>query len=347
MFIHNKQKKFTQDILSLQSFYTQYATIDSSLESSIELDETTQLISSRGNELDVIKDDHDDDRSMVVTPKYFKDATLSSSGIDEIKDISEMDERYKWLILNDYRFPLCMQHDIEKLSKTELLHVSKRDGLIIIAMVLQNSLFLGVEAAVTAWYTVYLEDKYDSTIVISTAQLTVCTLFLILGMQAMTIIGEKLKAKQFAIGNSARGDHDESMLHVRMKYNLKNFFVMSLIVSYAVLILLTSVVIPYNIFDPNDNSSYIGTFWVYVILMGFFWGFAAMGQEIILLEIQPKHMTGRVAGIKELIRFTLRGSITLIIGLLWNLSYEWFWYVQGVCYVSSFILLLGVMIAES
>ena len=130
--------------------------------------------------------------------------------------------------------------------------------------------------------------------------MTLVAVCIIVGMQTITVIGDKLK--QAALIRDEMNENYSSiwwrLFHVRIQYDARNVFVVMLIICYIILILLTLIVIPFNIIDPYNKDSYIYTFWLYLIIFGFFWGIAAMTQEIIILEVQPKNLTGRVNGIK-------------------------------------------------
>ena len=124
-------------------------------------------------------------------------------------------------------------------------------------------------------------------------------------------------------------------------------FVVILIICYIALILIQLIVIPVNIIDPYNNDSYVWTFWIYLIILGFFWGTSAMCQEIIILEVQPKNLTGCVNGIKMCVIFILRGIVGLIIGFLWDYSYEWFWYSCSISFAISLVFLAILVIFET
>lgn len=373
----------------------------------------------------------------------------------EIYKIGELSDDLKWLVLNDYRFPLCMSdNELQLLSHNANMKVSKRQWFIIIIMLLQNSIHIGIEAAYIIWYTVYMSDKYDCSIIISTCQLTVLCFFAICGMACMKFLGEKFKyfANVGGGGVSGTGNNDDDgndngdendddddgtgngngnrnrngnrntstsrriphgyepigqdmssnsgsnhhssislpgnvsvieqdtievqmydkvirdnttnssnsynrrFMHVRRRYDMCNAFVIMLIIGYIVVITLTVLVIPFNVLSYGLSEHYgdyaIETFWIYVSVLGFVWGMIAMAQEFIMLDIQAKHKfyritnSPRIANVRESIKFMVRGCVVFAIGILWEKSFEWLWFAQGISFTICFSLLAVLIVEE-
>ena len=284
-------------MMSLNDYYHNYPnTIDSS---SLSLYESNDINDNEMNEIIPlnsginISDSSNSSSASSITfgVEYFQDCRNSNDNIrnkNDIKEIGLLEDELKWLVLNDFRFPLCMLDKLERLSKKEVSNASKRQWFVVIMMALQNSLHYGTEASLIQWYTVYIEDKFsDATIIISTTQLSTVALFLVLGMQFMTKLGEKLKELQVKWNKSG----NERLFHVTMNYNITNVFVMVIFFGDIGLMFLMFVIF------PAVENVYV--FWVFLPFLGFIWGVVAMVQEMILLEMQPKHLTGRVAGIKN------------------------------------------------
>ena len=135
------------------------------------------------------------------------------------------------------------------------------------------------------------------------------------------------------------------MAHVR--YDCSNKLVMLSIVTYIITILVTLIVYPLNVLDPINDDSYIWTFWIYDAIYGFFWGILSMAVEMIILEVQPKHLVGRISGIKGFVREMTRAFGILVVGLLWDSDLQWFWYVQAVSLMIALLLMIALVGTET
>ena len=107
------------------------------------------------------------------------------------------------------------------------------------------------------------------------------------------------------------------------------------------------VAYPVNIIDPDSKNSYIGTFWIYGACYGFSWGLLTMSQELIVIEMQPKNCAGRVNGIKGFIRSVCKATLVVAVGLLWDYSYNWLWYIQTISLDIALVLMCILVICET
>ena len=72
-----------------------------------------------------------------------------------------------------------------------------------------------------------------------------------------------------------------------------------------------------------------------------------MIAEVIMLEVQPKDMAGRISGLKGFIREMTCAFGILVVGLLWDIDYQWFWYAQASAFTIGLLLMLSVVVCET
>ena len=69
--------------------------------------------------------------------------------------------------------------------------------------------------------------------------------------------------------------------------------------------------------------------------------------EMILIELIPKNMGGKITGTKLFIRMLAKGTTCLIIGVLWHVSIEFFWYIQAIFQFICICLIGSIALLES
>ena len=99
--------------------------------------------------------------------------------------------------------------------------------------------------------------------------------------------------------------------------------------------------------DNMLNFGYIYSLWICVGLIGFCYGIASICLTTIIVDIMPKNVTGRVAGANMFIQYCAKGIGSLIVGLLWDISYQWLWYYSAICAFICLILLIIVSMVRT
>ena len=96
----------------------------------------------------------------------------------------------------------------------------------------------------------------------------------------------------------------------------------------------------------RNQMTYHGIFWIYDILFGGLWGVLSMLLEFMVLEVQPTAYLARIAAIKGILVQICVGFGVVCVGLLWHLSYNWFWFVQSIWLAVSLLLLVILVVCE-
>ena len=98
--------------------------------------------------------------------------SISGGDSDRDKPVAtgdaEMEEKFKWIISNDYRFPVCL----EDKQAGSLLDIDKYKGLLLILFTLYSALLGAVDFTLIPFYITYMQDRFDHNIniIISTSQ---------------------------------------------------------------------------------------------------------------------------------------------------------------------------------
>ena len=123
--------------------------------------------------------------------------------------------------------------------------------------------------------------------------------------------------------SSGNGNSDYNLDNIRknrIKHDMENKLVLILFGIYIVLILVNSVVIPFNILKylfadvsekTHNQMTYYDLFWIYDIVFDGLRGVSSMLLEFMVLEVQP---TAYLVPICV-------GFGVACVGLLWHLSY--------------------------
>ena len=212
--------------------------------------------------------------------------------------------------------------DTEKLGK-------KYPWFLIGLFMIMEGLTLGTDTAIPVWYTVYIKEKFNSNVIVSTAQISLSCLFFVIGAILMMSL---IKGRQ------KKRDVDLKQQKQRSKYNFTNYFVLIIICCVIFEVFMCFFVFP-------NTSSYLFTYlyWIYLPVYVFVCAIAYSSEEAILVELIPKKVAGKGFGTKVAMTITLKAIPTLIIGCLWSNSIEWLWYTQGLIF--SVVLICIVIVA--
>ena len=112
---------------------------------------------------------------------------------------------------------------------------------------------------------------------------------------------------------------------------LKMYFI-SLPLQICVLIILIFLL-------PSVKKSDIYLFWIYGVLGATLFGLIFLIVELIILKLQPKRHTGKISGIKTVLRYIIVAIFATLIAYTWNIGNKhfWFWYIQGSVFILSII----------
>ena len=234
----------------------------------------------------------------------------TDNGYDKIEDIPN---ELKWLVSNDYKFPCLIATPM-----------SEDDNQTLLAMIsIVQGIALASETAFLSWFTVYIEDEYDGTILLATCLsafgtfTTLCgTVFIRINLNKYQASRDMANANADAnINTNVNTNKEESenertrnnsndviyvnskkqFFHIENRYDLRNFLVFWCIVGCVIRIILYFVIIPDNLFGYGlGSNSYQYTFWIYFLLDGFAVGINILTLTAMLAPILPHNLTGSI-----------------------------------------------------
>ena len=104
----------------------------------------------------------------------------------------------------------------------------------------------------------------------------------------------------------------------------------------------------YVISINKSNYDEIGwLYWIYSPIFGFFMGIAYFGTDIMLMEIMPKDVSGKIAGMKTGSQYIIKSFGLIMTGLLWSYDIQWIWYSQTIYFGISLIALLMIVFIDN
>ena len=185
-------------------------------------------------------------------------------------------------------------------------YLSKYEWYLLFIILFQNCMGMGIQVCVVYYYAAYMEDLYNSTVIVSTSQIAIFCFGIVSGTQII---------KYYASNNT----------------NLDSFFAPIVIISYVVAILYNVLLYPNLPLWINSDMTNIIVCYFASLGYGLTIGILMMITELRLLELQPKEISGRIVGIRGFFRGLTEGTMMLLIGQFWEYGndYAWFWYIQA------------------
>ena len=339
-----------------------------------------QEIQTRNLDVQFTNDDDDDDGN---------DANIN----DDENHSRKLGKELKWLISDDYKFPIWVSKHKQRLKKHQFINIddnsntklnlnssglnynldididnnddddhsylnfsglSKYRIFLILTIVFGQSTALASETAVTTWYAVYIEDKYNGTVLLGTSMFALLAVCFLLGSVFIRLSLKWLqKRRDLASASgpdsivSAQNNINSNLFHIQTKYNFGHFLVFFVIASCVTTIILAFFIIPENVFGYDlGNNSWEYTFWIYVSMIGFSIGVDITGLGAMLVPLIPHGSSGTILGLRVGAGYCIRACSALVIGCLWNMSYEWLWYGIGLFSCVSLVVVLIVAMVE-
>lgn len=255
------------------------------------------------------------------TSNYNKDDSSSGDSsrdnYNDNIDAMNIDETQRWQIDENYRFPVVLSltnTDTNTNTKMTIINnnVSLYQWCILIIILIQNSLSQSCETAWITWYTVYMKEYYKINILISTSQLSILCLGFVIGTQSIKYLSK--------------------YMYLYCKYQdsyITKINIIICVISNIITMFISTIWYPIIVVN-NYNT----LFFFYPFIYGLFLGNLIICQEMILLQFQPKEISGAINGIRGFIRSLMQGLIIFLIGLYWDITPNFLWYIQ-----SSFLLL--------
>ena len=261
----------------------------------------------------------------------------------------------EWRISKFHQFPVVLDKlkQIEKETKNIKLknkeessikqnyckwELNIKGSLLLFFLLIQNSICCSIETSMIIWYNKYMITMYNQTILFCTLQLGLFSIGLILSTELVKQMNNKYV--RYDDNNNINSGNNSQ------RYNINYLFAM---IGYIGMIVMSSILYPMTIDNINSSSnnlfSSVILVWIYAILFGFANGIALMTTKMILVEIQPKNITGVITGIKGFITVCFDTINILIIGLIWNQTGNpnCLFYVMATQYALCTVLMLFSM----
>ena len=238
---------------------------------------------------------------------------LNSNNKNKKKSNKNDNSKFNFLYNKENLFPLCLIDMDISLNDSKL--DSSKDNIDLIALILlliMNGIALAIEAALASYYTYYCKIKFNSSTLISTSQLS---LLLLLCMFGIFLLPKILFSKKF--------------LNC-IKISINSMQHLLLLFYHSINIILMAI-----FFNMINNINYL---WIIDSINGITLGIGSMLQEKMILTVQPKQNAGLISGLKIFVRSIFKAITVLIIGYLWNISFNYFAYTQAILYSMSFLV---------
>eukprot|EP01084_Bolivina_argentea_P261815 442599_1 len=247
---------------------------------------------------------------------------------------NNMNDEYRWQSSNKYRFPIClisMNNDNNDNNvnsnniKTDVDSIDWYKWWVLTVFGIQYGIVGGIQLVILYWYALYMRDRYNVSIVISTLQIGCEYFFLIIGIGLINQIQSK---------------------NIITFTKTNNIILFIMFLSYVICIFLLLYCFPTSNNNNNNNVATIN-YWFYNALYGLFCGILLFIQQIIIINNQSIHQIGRTAGMQEIFKEAMRSMIVLVIGLLWNVNIQWMWYTQAIAFGLALILLVAFVVINT
>ena len=297
-----------------------------------------------------VHDDHDDhnhgDQDFKFQFKHF--TSLQSIILNDQISTKQIKMKNK-----DYQFPVCIDNDDSKFASLKSDHdddeknLKKSDAydkeekekekeeeepyewsryLLLFNFVSQTAIVSGIARAMTLYYVVYIKHKYENEtnsnniVLIATLERSYLIIWTILGMEMIKLIFRKFNDNMNIINNK----------------NKMMFILFSEIIN---------ILITYFLYG-NNNLTYDETliyYWIYHLFYGFNCGLLEMILETYIIDYQPMKRVGFISGLKGFIFMIWAILIGLVITFLFDISVDYFWYVQSFFFTVGLCLQTAAM----
>ena len=277
----------------------------------------------------------------------------------------------KWINSHEYRFPICVsQLKNTSSSRSSLSSLPSSTGSVydsiteisnlwndrntryeislVFALMIIGGLLICIEATTVVYFSTYMKDLYDINVMISTLQVATFAFTFLLGTEYIKYLtrqhGQAVMITQFDDQLSDTDQEQPSQHTNRLRYYdfTNKFIIISLASLFAMISL--ALINTYN-FNLNKNGIII-KYWISITVYGIIFATSFHSVEVISVELMPKSIASSVSGAKTMTRISMKGTLCLIIGVLWQFNPQWLWYAQIACQLLSFIILLAIASVE-
>ena len=295
--------------------------------------------------------------------------TERAENINTKKQYGDTDTDMRWLVSKDFRFPVVLSHHQSIAINGDNVHaddgnasenngddvnININDGndhdvesrfsiyqwFCIYLVSIQFGLVNGNVILISIYYTVFMKDKYDCNIIISTAQVSTAFIFFAVGMKIIQLIDKKHSDETNHHNVNGTGSN------IR-KYDLNNYIIIVSTVVYFICIVITTAII-YCSGQLGIDENYNYSYFIIVIIYGTLLGMLYMMQNILIILIQPRLRSGTTVAVRSTIQYLVTALSLTAVGILYvHVSREWLFYWQGVNCCMSLLCLSVIVLAET
>ena len=253
----------------------------------------------------------------------------------------------RWKIWKEYRFPICVHpNKVDNIWHEFLYNVDKYEIFLWFLLTVCQCCTMGTEAIMTSYFTAYMHYQYSVTTTISSLQYSLYAI----GYGIGNIIGKKLlnmaqKQKLETSGTLCEG--------AQYFFGYSSVFVISSITACSICVVLTGIILPYknilkvSIFASNNEYVNIIGYWLGLPVYGFWFGIAFYSILCMTIDVMPKKVVGIMHGITQFGRILTKGMMCLIVGALWDVSYDYLWFVSMVAFGVTLFIIIVIIIIEA
>ena len=258
---------------------------------------------------------------------------------------NKIEDKYKWIISRDYRFPVCLEN--EKVGS--LFEMGTYRAVLLSLFSMHGVLIGSIDFIIIPFYVWYIKHRFDNNIniIISTAQLSSYAVAYIIGSQTSKKLAKFMQSQK--IVNETTNNYNNKKNNIgRMRYNFENLIVVMCLFCLVIMLICSLIMLPLDIFNfGNDSIEIIIQYWITIFIYGIVVGMGYLNIELVCVELIPNDVAGKITGIQMVIRRIIGGTLCLIVGILFDLSINYFWYIQAACQIVSLFIIVLVASLES
>ena len=280
----------------------------------------------------------------------------------------------KWIYSDKFRFPICllsmqpepdgtMNHgddrgdDNNVYSKyslmDELSKLSNDNIFILCSLTFVTIVLIAFETIMQIYFITYMHDTFDLNIFVSSCMLATYLISLSVSMHFIKKLISNTSNMNYNsnINNNNHGNVNTAIeeSNQRQSYSFGNIFVTIILLCLISMIVFSSFVFPYiSTFKHNiDPTTLCAIYWPSIILYSICFGASYASLNIILVDVMPRSIASIIAGIQGFARMMSKSIFVLIVGLLWDYTPNYLWYMHACQQSISLIIMLIIAIMES
>ena len=186
-------------------------------------------------------------------------------------------------------------------------------------LILSKALYLTTETAFTSFFALYIEDKYNGSVLFAMCLAAYGIVCFVIGSGIL----QTILNKYYSI---------DTTKDLRLK-----FLLLSIVCAASISILFYGYVIPSNLFQ----FKYIYTYWIYIIICNISSAFLVMSITMLIIQQMPKHIAGKIGGTKICAEYCIKGFGALIVSILWDYDENWLWYF---CAIANGVVIIPIIL---